>query len=437
MSALRRLLPAVALCAALSAAPIIQVSRACPMVIPPQPLRKLYEMSDRVAVVRVGSTEILGRRDEEVLTRVTLHVTEDVKGDGPNVVHLSRSVWPAEEEEEEREAPAFVEGQRLLVFLDRGAEGYEIDDENYGAKPLSEEALKLYLKRIEELAALTAHGPIEKKALVEWLVRCAEQPATRWEGAYELELSAEAAAENESGEAEDGAADGDGDASETAGGAEGRAEAAASDGAAVSAGDGGRPVEAADGIGMPDPEQVTVMKPPAAAMLRARQRFTEPDAELVKLLNEDQRRRLADSLFAAEEMGEGEGALLRVVAHYGDSRLAPFVLAQLRRVEAEAPYVAEQWLGLLAVVLGDEEVGRLVAEYRQKAVYDVYSEQGADDGGAEQAAEESAAEEPDYEHDPEALRAAEKRITERRSALLRVLLDRLGANLAAAQLAAQ
>src|SRR5262249_28146899 len=65
--------------------------------------------------------------------------------------------------------------------------GYEIEDASYSVKKLSETALQSYQQRIEELRVIEGTGKGAQEDIVEWLVRCAENPATRWEGAFEIE----------------------------------------------------------------------------------------------------------------------------------------------------------------------------------------------------------------------------------------------------------
>lgn len=59
---------------------------------------------------------------------------------------------------------------------------------SYGSKVVEPKALETYLARMDELKEIraTPRDAPPPPELLEWLVRCAEQPATRWEGAYEL-----------------------------------------------------------------------------------------------------------------------------------------------------------------------------------------------------------------------------------------------------------
>lgn len=93
-------------------------------------------------------------------------------------------------------APARYEvGTRVLAFLDRTERGGFVTHAlSYGAKTLDEAGLIAYRERIEEQLEIERmqEGPERLAAQVEWLVACAEHPATRWEGAYEFSTDAEA-----------------------------------------------------------------------------------------------------------------------------------------------------------------------------------------------------------------------------------------------------
>lgn len=86
-------------------------------------------------------------------------------------------------------APArYVKGEKVLAFLDQDGKGYRTHALSYGTKSLKQDDFLIYRARIKEMQdILQLKG--EKKKLeqtVDWLVRCIEHPATRWEGTYEL-----------------------------------------------------------------------------------------------------------------------------------------------------------------------------------------------------------------------------------------------------------
>lgn len=449
MTGIRRALPPVLLvAAALACAFAVERSLACPIPIPPQPLRTLYKASERVVVARVGAKEVLQTEDEIASVRVALHVTENVKGSPVQVVHLRQDEYVGEDADEEsltisvssgRAIPRLKRGERYLFFLDprKEGDGYEVNDESFGIKQLSDEDLKVYLERLKELAEITRQEPEDKHALAEWLVRCAEQPATRWEGAYELLQSAEAVADGNTGEPAPGETPKAllvGEATGAPGGAEAQAapEPQAADAPAAAP--------------SPDPraEEVLVRRLPTFDGLR----YARPDPALVPLLNAVQKQRLADALFATPDPKDGDSELMQLVKDFGDPRFPAFVLARLHRFEEEAPAEAELWLRTLAVSLKSEEISELADSYTQDAAYFEEEEQpeaetrtdaSAEANDATEEEEDATEEEEETPVDPEVeaarVAAAAERATHKRSAMLKALLSRIDHFVSTGQLA--
>jgi hypothetical protein len=439
MTGIRRALAPVLLSvAALAAAFAAHRSLACPIQLPQQPLRTLYRLSERVVVARVGVKEVL-QMDKEAETasvRIALHVTENVKGPPAEVLYYHRDEYAGKDAAETesimfsgRPVPKLKRGERYLFFLDpREGGGYEINDESFGIKELKDEDLKVYLERMKELAELTRQGTEDKHALVEWLVRCAEHPATRWEGAYELLESAEFGARV------------------TALAELPRAEEGVAPSLVLVAPPAPQPqspeVEAAaDNI-----EEVPIRIDRLPAFENSR--YTRPDPELAALLNAVQKQRLSDALFATDEPKEGDDELMQIVRDFGDPRFPGFILARLHRFEEDPPIEAELWLRTLAAALKNERVVELADAYTQEATYyeDEETEAPAESvesveaapveaSGAEEAAEE--VEETPVDPEVEAAReaAAAERARVKRSALFKSLLTRLDLFVATGQLA--
>lgn len=160
-----------------------------PYPISPQPLRLLVERSPFIVVAQVREAEPAKR--ERVLAEgfviqervVVLEIERLVKGD-PGVERIEQEVSGAI-----CPAPArYIPGERVLAFLDRSGQGFSTPARSYGAKVLDDACLELYVERIrEQLAILEETDPeVQLARQVEWLVKCAEASATRWEGAYEL-----------------------------------------------------------------------------------------------------------------------------------------------------------------------------------------------------------------------------------------------------------
>jgi len=162
--------------------------------IPPRPLRLLVQESEFIVTARVREAEAWRAHqamteEERLLGRfplVVLEVEQRVKGD-PGVPEIEQKLYPWV-----CPAPArYVMGTRVLAFLDRSAEdegGFTTHAFSDGAKTLEDGALATYLERIREQLEIEQMPADELRLArqVEWLVRCTEHPATRWEGAYEL-----------------------------------------------------------------------------------------------------------------------------------------------------------------------------------------------------------------------------------------------------------
>lgn len=431
--------------AALAFAFAIGSSPACPLQAPPQPLRSLYKSSERVVVARVGEREVLKTVEGVASVRVALRVTESVKGPSePRVLHLHHEEYVGGGVENLNEGarpvsysgrqPArLVRGERYLFFLEPRAAGgcCEVNDVSYGIKKLSDEDLKVYLGRLKELADITRRESEDRHALLEWLVRCAEEPATRWEGAYELLESAGAAARAEAKVNVKGVAE------------------EVREAPAVAASDAPAGAEAQDEMLSQSPsalgaevtsESITAL-PTLGLKAFALFRYTPADPGLAPMLNAVQKQRLADALFASAEPSEGDDLLMQLVRDFEDPRLPAFLLARLHRFEEEPPLEAELWLRLLAGSLGNEQLSRLADSYSEQTTFDEDGEgasAGADEpaGGEAEVSDEPREETPEERQARGALaRAAAERATRKRSAALKAVLARLDLFVATGRLA--
>jgi len=86
--------------------------------------------------------------------------------------------------------PRFVEGATMLVFLRRFQvdQGYSVVGDSYGAKSLTDGEIQVYLANIRELFEIEKEADPNTglKRLVEWILRRAKDPATEWEGPFDL-----------------------------------------------------------------------------------------------------------------------------------------------------------------------------------------------------------------------------------------------------------
>lgn len=396
--------------AAVAPAAAATAAASCP-VEPPMPLRMLFRVSERIVVARAGEPAGYAGAENENQRRTAFDVTESLKGD-PGEKRLQVYHWMAPGYPDF--SGNFRAGETVLLFLRPAADveeyGYEVVDIRYGAKRLAEDDLKVYLKRIEELGWLTRQEPPAHDELAEWLVRCAEEPATRWEGAYELDVSRRvAAAQDEArrraagekiggeGEGEESTEDEEaaGEKSEASddAGEEGEGEEAGADPDAEASGEQ-QPADGAEGVeasaaAEEEPGVVVYGSDPAAEMRLFM--GSDVDAAVFAALTPEQKERLASALYGAEKLGAGEVELVPVVETWDDGRLAPYLIKHLSKLTDDPPYEAEALMQTVASLLKDKRLKKLAEEYSENAPYGEYVEdeeesaesEGGEDGDGE------------------------------------------------------
>lgn len=372
-------------------------TRACPVSMP-VPLRDLYVMSDLVVVGNFGETtavELVGVDEnavfESYLMRTELKVSSTAKGAGNySKLHVYHHGWKFRGEMSNA-LGQYEDGDKLLIFLKRreGMDGYEMTDASYGIKKLTEAALKVYLQRLDELFLIMQEEEPDPARIVEWLVRCAEEPETRFEGLYELSrsndallaerLEAEKKQEDAKleAEAEKGEANHAGDVADEAGDDDKETDAEADDTSS----------EVTDA-------QVSTI--PASS----KPIYVGPDSNLIKLLTAEQKSRLANILFSAKPITRDELPLVNLVRQWGDPRLVPFVMSQLSGFKDNPPYEVESLVSELAEIFGDKELTKLAERYCEQAAYEDPDPASADEEEAEEA-ESADAETEDGEKEDE------------------------------------
>jgi hypothetical protein len=357
------------------------------------PLRTLYRTSERIVAARVGNSIMEKSQGDDSWRRTTFHVSESLKGDPSEstlqVLHWTSSDTP--------EYPGnFKKGDTILLFLsyDNESNAYLVADMSYGAKKLSEDDLKLYIRRIEELAVIMQKEKPDEAEIVEWLVRCAEEPATRWEGAYELSASvsmarnaAEAAAAKEEPGAEEVEEEAEGETSESESIVETEATVEVEPAVEVEA-----EVESTeDSSTNASAGEVVATLTSFTPNMKLSLYGTDIEPGTIARLTQDQKTRLANALFRADKMSEGEMALVNIVKDWGDERLVPSLAAHLRALEKDPPYFSPDLMNVLADVLKDESLRKLAADYIENAPYADYLEGESGESGEGPESEEAAA----------------------------------------------
>jgi hypothetical protein len=293
------------------------------IVMVPQTLRALYRQSENIVVARIGKPVQARKKSNDNLMKTALEITSTIKGGGKKTtIYVYHYGWG----EDPKFPGGFTNGDTVLAFLKErnDGDGYEVIDTSSGVKKLSEADLSIYLQRIEELAAIPPKAKPDMAAIVEWLVRCAEQPATRWEGTYELATSV------------------------------GQVGNDANDADEVS-------VEAVE----PDSKSGQQADEPAATCNKA-----GSDSNFAARLTDQQKGRLKAALFNTAEMKESDLQLVELVKSWKDEQLVPYLVSQLRRIEAAPPRMAQQVMTIIAELLRDEEVTNLTYEYSGNASYE-------------------------------------------------------------------
>jgi Carboxypeptidase regulatory-like domain len=308
----------------------------------PQSLFDLYRQSDLVAIARVGRSTVVETQDGTKQFKTALHITSQFKGeDRQQMIPLYHWV-------DAYNPTSFKQGDTLLVLLQHREseegerlDGYEATGWGNGVQKFDDGALAVYRQRIEELTAIIQRGNSHPAEIVEWLVRCVEDPVTRQEGVRKLSDSLSLLE------------------SQRERGNEARSKPA---GAEESAGQSEDDEEMANEQSDNDNEAED-----------------RESAQLAAALTEGHKLRLANTLFSIAELSEDDMELAGLVQKWGDERLAPYLISQLRRVADDAPGYAGPLIRMIALVINDEDLKRLTNEYGNVALAAIINRSENDD----------------------------------------------------------
>ena len=157
----------------------------------PKSLIRLISDSQIIVVAQVESIEE-GRNHVEVvefpneLTKVNLVVLDALKGnlDGKLTV-MSDTFFTYQEA-----VKKYKKGSKVLVFLDKTPldNTYKAFDINHILKNVQDKGFGVYVKRIEEMQQIlqVSDETEQRKEIIEWLVKCAENKIMRSEGLLDL-----------------------------------------------------------------------------------------------------------------------------------------------------------------------------------------------------------------------------------------------------------
>lgn len=280
------------------------------MPIPPQTLRMLTNKSELIVSARVEQIAFIEDTDGFKTGIARLNILSVVKGaDGSqsiDVYYSANMVCP--------EPPRYKEGDTVLAFLSRSEhyQGYLTVGLSYGAKSMTNRKIEAYSARIRELIEIERQAdPLARQQqLVEWLVRCVEEPITMWEGAYDLLNSRELKKMYER-EIERRKAQG--------------AQAIAADVDKM----GSRKIE----------------------------------IDFTVLLSEDQKRRLTAALYRTSSLSGGVMELIQLVELLGDENLVPFMWSYLKAFKKDHPWETNALMHKLANSLMNQEALELIKKF--------------------------------------------------------------------------
>jgi hypothetical protein len=306
----------------------------------PFSLLDLHKHSDLIAIAQIGQSITTETVDGEYRLKMDLRVSEQLKGENSREV-ITLYYW-------NYYGPTKLKpGDRLLVFLKHHKsedgerlDGYMTTGMEESLKKLDDGALAVYRQRSVELTEIFQRANPDPAEIVEWLVRCIEEPATREGGIPTLSQSLyalqsyrerENTAQSESKETE-----------EVSGQQENNEEQSDEESS--------------------DFDEVE---------------WERERLKLAAALTQDQKVRLANALFGVTELSGADTALVGLIKQLGDDRLKPYLISQLRLVADRPPVFAEALAWNLAEATNDEDLKRLAIDYRYAAEYDESEYEGA------------------------------------------------------------
>lgn len=320
----------------------------------PFTLLSLYRESDAIYVGRYEKTtdgEPTDDNADYTVVPITKHFTisNTLKGETRKFFTLEdteyryKNVQANESEDEEyaddeEEVEVIEPGDTVLLFIDRSEDSdlLVLTDYTDGIKKMTPEKLAAYDARIRELKSIFSTESPNVAYIVDWLVKCAENPLTRWEGTFELLQSFQnmdwQASQHET------KANIDDDGSEQAVMADANTATADEEDS-----------EAAPELLAGDPR--------FAKSLTDRHKQT-----LTNILMNRERPKRADDRSDKVVATRGDQELIELVKRWGDSGVAEHLLQQLR-ADSSDTYQNVALMDSISSILNDEDLTSLASEY--------------------------------------------------------------------------
>ena len=301
----------------------------------PVTLLDLYRQSDAIFEARYARTEegevIRQDADYKVLrTKKHFDIYSTIKGTSAKFFELTEEEYrysraqsgsfllASAVDSDAENTYGLRSGDTVLLFVKYGEDrkSLELTDDEEGLKKISSDDIAVYQKRIAELASLFSSEKVSTEAVVEWLVRCAEEPATRWEGTFEL-------------------------------------------------------VKGFERLEYLEKQRKAAAEKPedSHAMIVTDEIDTLDSSAFARTMTVEQKSTLANVLLAQKPAGDGTRTLVRgdrelidLIKHWGDPRLAGFLLEELKTKEL-TDYRRSETMRLIADILRDQKIVGLAAEY--------------------------------------------------------------------------
>jgi len=293
--------------------------------IPASSLFDLYRNSDLVALAQVGRSVVAESDGEMKLLKSTLKISSLLKGQNESreipFYHWANDFHPAR----------YNRDEKLLVFLrpresENGGplDGYEATDWSGAIRILDDAMSTSYRQRIEELASILQRSTPDPAEIAEWLVRLVEDPITRVEGVMKLDRALLQLQEQKEEATEEETEDDEAD-------------------------------------------------PGEQSVRAAIEKEKKADALIAAALTEDQKNRLANALYAIQELTESDMDLVRLIQSLEDKRLPAYLVTQLQRIADDAPGLALSLTRIMASTIEDQDLIRLANDYSDAVRYDAYN----------------------------------------------------------------
>ncbi len=355
---LRSLFSVAAICSLLFvslAAPSANAARRrCPEE-PPSTLLSLYKQSDAIYIGKFDKTvdgEVIRTDEHSQTLKVSDHfsISTTIKGESRKFFvrnydefrYLGNEVESeAVEEPEEQFEDEYKlnKGDSVVLFLkyiedegvdNKGKRVLDVAHYRDGVKRLGEAQISSYEARIRELKGIFSSKTGNDAEVLNWIMKCIEDPVTRWEGAYELYSSFQSIEWMERNKADE---ENSSDEPEADSREEGET----------------------DGEEIFDEEELF------------------DNSVYAKLLTEAQKAHLADIAISSKPSSseeksatrlfrDGDRVLFDVVKRWGDSRLANAMLDRLRST-GDDNYEKLSWMTSISEVLKDKELSAISEKF--------------------------------------------------------------------------